>query len=73
MEIPYERLNPDVLAKIIEEFVLREGTDYGHTEFSLDAKVEQVRRQLQSKKVRVVFDPETETVSIETAGSRTDP
>lgn len=66
IEIPYERLSAEVLSKIIEEFVLREGTDYGDVEFSLEQKIDQVRRQLQHGKVVVVFDPESESVSLET-------
>ena len=66
MEIPFEKLSPEVLSKIIEEFVLREGTDYGDAEYSLDDKVAHVRKQLESRKARIVFDPETETVSIQT-------
>ena len=66
MEIPHDKLNPDVLAKIIEEFVLREGTDYGDSDFSLEDKVAHVQKQLEAKKVHIVFDAETETVSIQT-------
>lgn len=66
IEIPYERLSSEILSKIIEEFVLREGTDYGDIEFSLEQKIDQVRRQLQHGKVVVVFDPESESVSLET-------
>ena len=66
MEIPVDKLNPDVLRKIVEEFVLREGTEYGSVEFSLEAKVTQVLRQLEGGKARIVFDPDSETVSIET-------
>jgi uncharacterized protein YheU (UPF0270 family) len=66
IEIPYERLSSEILSKIIEEFVLREGTDYGDMEFSLEQKIDQVRMQLQRGKVVVVFDPESESVSLET-------
>ncbi len=50
---------------MIESFVLREGTDYGEREYSLEQKVEQVRAQLQRGQARILFDPETNTVTIE--------
>jgi uncharacterized protein len=53
-----------VLRAVIESFVLREGTDYGEKELSLDDKVARVINQLKRREVQIVFDPETETVSI---------
>ena len=44
--------------------MLREGTDYGEKEFSLEDKVAHVIGQLRRGEARIVFDPETETVSI---------
>ena len=64
MEIPFNRLSPEVLKGIIEEFVLREGTDYGNASYSLADKVEHVRGQLEKGKAVVVFDPESETCNI---------
>ena len=65
--VPLERLTADVLAAVIEEFVSREGTDYGHIEPDMDAKREQVRRQLESGEAFVLFDPKTESVNIVSA------
>lgn len=62
--VPYERLARDVLYALIEAFVLREGTDYGLQEYSLEQKIEQVHRQLKSGRVCVVFDPMSESTSI---------
>ena len=64
MEIPYSKLSPEALKGIIEEFVLREGTDYGDREYSLDQKVAHVEKQLERGDAKVVFDPESETCSI---------
>ena len=50
---------------MIESFVLREGTDYGEREQSLEQKVAQVRAQLERGLARILFDPETETVTLE--------
>jgi hypothetical protein len=64
MEIPYDRLSPDILQAVIEEFVLREGTDYGTQEFSLEDKVAAVRKQLERGIVKIVFNPEDDSCSI---------
>mgnify|MGYP003593948172 CR=1 FL=1 len=64
MQIPYEALSAEVLKAIIEEFVLREGTEYGHREYSLEAKVAQVKAQLESGEAQIDFDPELETINV---------
>ncbi len=64
MIIPYEQLSSDALQGLIEEFITREGTDYGIEEISLSTKVEQVKNQLKRREVVVVFDQTTESVSI---------
>lgn len=64
MIIPTDKLSHEALAAIIDEFVTREGTDYGHTEQNLEAKCLQVRRQLESGDVVVVFDAEEETCNL---------
>jgi len=64
VEVPYTELAADVLHAVIESYVLREGTDYGDREFSLDDKVSHVMRQLKRGEARIVFDLETDSVSI---------
>lgn len=64
MIIPYEQLSIDALHGLIEEFITREGTDYGFEEVSLETKVEQIKLQLKRREIVVVFDSATETVSI---------
>ena len=64
VEVPYGELNAELLHAVVESYVLREGTDYGAQEFSLDDKVAHVMKQLQRGDARIVFDPETESVSI---------
>lgn len=55
--VPYERLSAEALQGIIDEFVGREGTDYGDYNYSFDDKRGQVFRQIQTGKVTVLFDP----------------
>jgi uncharacterized protein len=62
--VPYTELAEDLLRAVVESFVLREGTDYGEKELSLDDKVGRVINQLKRREVKIVFDPETETVGI---------
>ena len=62
--VPYTELAPDLLRAVVESYVLREGTDYGEREFSLAEKVARVINLLERGEAQIVFDPETETVSI---------
>ena len=64
MEIPHRELSEEALRGVVESFVLREGTDYGAREYSLEEKIAEVMRQLDRGEAAIVFDPETETVSI---------
>ncbi len=64
MEIPHTALSPDALRGVIEEFISREGTDYGDQEFSLEDKIAQVRSQLESGEVVLTFDEESETCNL---------
>ncbi len=64
MIIPYEQLSSDALQGLIEEFITREGTDYGEEEFPLSVKVEQIKQLLKRREVVVVFDTASESVSI---------
>jgi uncharacterized protein len=63
--IPPGELSAQALRGVIEAFVLREGTDYGEREYSLDQKVAQVRAQLARGEARILFDPQSNTVTLE--------
>ena len=45
---------------MVEEFITREGTDYGVEEFSLAQKVTQVMAQIRRGDVLMMFDRDTE-------------
>ncbi|MCC5825637.1 YheU family protein [Alkalimonas sp.] len=64
MIIPWQQLEAETLNNLIEYYVLREGTDYGEQEISLAQKVAQVRAQLQSGEVVLVFSELHETVNL---------
>lgn len=67
VEIPIEMLSADALTGIMDDFILREGTDYGTQEISLDSKRERVLKQLKSGKIKLVFDPNIESINLLTA------
>lgn len=64
LQIPYKQLSDQALLGLIEEFITREGTDYGFEEVSLETKVAQVQRLLKSGEVVIVFDEATESCNI---------
>jgi uncharacterized protein len=64
VEVPYGELPADLLNAVIESFVLREGTDYGEKELSLEEKVARVIGQLKKGEAKILFDPESESVTI---------
>ena len=68
LELEPEQLSAAALRGLVEEFVTREGTDYGHGEWSLDEKVAQVLRQLDAGEIRIVFDLESEMASLVPVG-----
>ena len=59
LEIPIDSLSADALRGVIENFINREGTDYGAVERTLDEKGADVMRQLEEGSARVVFDAES--------------
>ncbi len=62
--VPYTELAADLLHAVVESFVLREGTDYGERELSLEAKVARVMAQLHTGEAEILFDPESASVTI---------
>ena len=59
MIIPHDQLASETLTSLIEEFVSRDGTDYGEEELSLRGKVEQVREKLISGEAVILFSEST--------------
>jgi len=62
--VPVQYLSAELLRKVVEAFVLREGTDYGARERSLDEKVQDVIRQLNDGTASIVYDPGSDSVDI---------
>ena len=64
MEILYTELSEDALRGVIEEFVSREGTEYGQREYSLEDKIKRVETQLESGEVKLFFDEQSQTCNL---------
>ncbi|MBA6392260.1 YheU family protein [Colwellia sp. BRX10-3] len=64
MIIPLEQLTTETLSAIIENFVLREGTEYGSEDVSLNDKITQVHQQLKQGTALLVYSELHETVNI---------
>ncbi|MDB5323539.1 MAG: hypothetical protein JWN40_5170 [Phycisphaerales bacterium] len=60
IKIPFEELSAEVLEALIEEFVSRDGTDLAEA----GAKIAQVRAQLRSGAVVIVYDEASESANI---------
>ena len=67
MQIPWHQLSTEALTGLIEEYVTREGTEYGRTDISLQHKVDQVRTQLRAGEAVILYDPDVQTCHIVTA------
>jgi len=64
MIIPFKELPVETLNNLIESFILREGTDYGEDEFSLNDKIAHVKAQLKQGDVVIVYSELHESINI---------
>lgn len=64
MIIPWQELEEETLINIVESFILREGTDYGEQELSLQQKTERLLTQIRQEKVLIVWSELHESIDI---------
>ncbi len=64
MIIPWQSLSAETLQNVIESFVLREGTDYGLHEKTLEQKVNDIKHQLQNGSLVLVWSELHESLNI---------
>lgn len=64
MIIPWQELEESTLMNVLDSFILREGTDYGVRELSLDEKRERLLAQLKADKVVIVWSELHESLDI---------
>jgi uncharacterized protein YheU (UPF0270 family) len=62
--IPANKLSPEALQGVIEEFISRNGTDYGEVEASRETNFRQVKYTLENGSAVLIFDDETKTTNI---------
>ncbi len=62
--VPPRELPAATLRRLVESFVLREGTEYGERDVALEDKVADVIRQLDRGEAEIIFDPASETIDI---------
>jgi len=62
--IPINKLSSQALKGVIEEFISRNGTDYGVIESSWETNVKQVKDKLKTGLAVLVFDDKAETTNI---------
>jgi len=64
MIIPLAAIQEDTLYAIIEDFILREGTDYGTNDVTKEDKIAQVKLQLIQGSAVLVYSELHESVNI---------
>ena len=64
VDVPYEQIDPETLRSMIQEFVTRDGADWGDPGGALEDKIAQVLKQFKNKQVKVVFNLKSETANI---------
>jgi len=62
--VPVGRLSPEALKGVIEEFISRDGTDYGEREAPPERNFREVKHKLEKGLAVLIFDDETETTNI---------
>jgi uncharacterized protein YheU (UPF0270 family) len=62
--IPVDKLSAEALHGVIQEFISRDGTDYGEFEASAEKKFRQVKQKLENGLAVLIYDDEMETTNI---------
>ena len=66
MLIPYQQLDAMTLNNLIDQFILREGTDYGEVEYSLEQKAQQIKQQIEKDNIFIMYSEMNESVTLVT-------
>lgn len=56
VRVDHRALQPETLRRLVEEFVTRDGTDYGEVETAVETRVEAALRALDAGEVVIVYD-----------------
>lgn len=66
MIVPYDQLSEQTLQALIEDFVTRDGTDYGWEEMSIQEKAGLLLEQLKSGKLLISYNEELQSCGLVT-------
>lgn len=64
MLIPYQDLEQQTLVNIIEQYILREGTDYGEQEATLSEKSAEILAQIKNNDIYIIYSELTKSVTL---------
>lgn len=64
MIIPWQELEEETLINIVESFILREGTDYGEQELSLQQKTQNLLTKIYQEEVLIVWSELYESIDL---------
>lgn len=67
VRVPLARVPEGHLQALLEEYASRDGTDYGSEETSLSDRVAQLKSQMRSGKLQLLFDVDCEQWDIVSA------
>lgn len=66
MIIPYDQLSEQALQALVEDFVTRDGTDYGLDEMSMQDKAEHLLALLKKGELLISYDEKLESCGLVT-------
>lgn len=66
MIIPYNELSEEALQALIEDFVTRDGTDYGRIEMSMQEKAEYLLTLLKKGELMISYNDELQSCGLVT-------
>jgi len=61
LEVPYDKLSPEALRGVLEEYATRGGYE---EDMSIDGRVGQLMQQLKTGKAKIMFDPDSGTTNL---------
>lgn len=68
MIIPYQKLSDEALRALIEDFVTRDGTDYGKIEMSMQEKSAHLLALLKKGELLITYNEELQSCGLVTKG-----
>jgi len=64
IEIPFQKLDSEILKALIEDFIERDGTFYGEVELPMDQKRNRIIEQLKDKTAVITWNLDLESANI---------